>query len=236
MVLSAMKKANRQFFAKLWLLATPLILIGCGAQTQVKPGDPAYAPVMSLPEPPARPSSGSLFMAGNGLELFTDRKAHRVGDVITIVLNERTTAQKTSNVEVTKESDASFNAGPILGTNPSYKNLSLDTDLQQDREFTGEADADQSNSLQGNITVTVADVMPNGNLVVRGEKWMMLNRGDEYIRISGILRLEDVSPDNTAPSNRLANARISYSGTGELAESNQMGWLTRFFNNPVWPF
>lgn len=214
----------------------PSALIACNAHNPVKPGDPAYAPVMSLPTTHPKSQAGSLFFAGNGMELFTDRKANRVGDVITIVLNERTVSQKTNNISVKKESDASFNAGPILGTTPSYSNMSLDTDVQQDRDFTGEADADQSNSLQGNITVTVSDIMPNGNLVVRGEKWMMLNRGDEYIRISGILRPEDVTPENTVPSNRLANARISYSGTGELADSNQMGWLSKFFNSPVWPF
>lgn len=214
----------------------PLSLIACNAHNPVKPGDPAYAPVMSLPSATPKPQAGSLFLAGNGMELFNDRKANRVGDVITIVLDERTVSQKTNNVSVKKESDASFNAGPVLGTTPSYGNMSLDTDIQQDRDFTGEADADQSNSLQGNITVTVSDIMPNGNLVVRGEKWMMLNRGDEYIRISGILRPEDVTPENTVPSNRLANARISYSGTGELADSNQMGWLSKFFNSPVWPF
>ncbi|MGH1371940.1 MAG: flagellar basal body L-ring protein FlgH [Cellvibrionaceae bacterium] len=218
-----------------WALV-PLALVACNAHNPIKPGDPAYAPVMSLPSATPKPQSGSLFLAGNGMELFTDRKANRVGDVITIVLDERTVSQKTNNVSVKKESDASFNAGPILGTTPSYSNMSLDTDIQQDRDFTGEADADQSNSLQGNITVTVSDIMPNGNLVVRGEKWMTLNRGDEFIRISGILRPEDVTPQNTVPSNRLANARISYSGTGELADSNQMGWLSKFFNSPVWPF
>lgn len=218
-----------------WILL-PVLLAACNAHTPVKPGDPTYAPVMSLPTTIPKPQSGSLFLAGNGIELFTDRKANRIGDVITIVLDERTVSKKTNNVSVKKESDASFNAGPVLGTTPSYGNMSLDTNIQQDRDFTGEADADQSNSLQGNITVTVSDIMPNGNLVVRGEKWMMLNRGDEYIRISGILRPEDVTPENTVPSNRLANARISYGGTGELADSNQMGWLSKFFNSPVWPF
>jgi flagellar L-ring protein precursor FlgH len=217
-------------------LSVVVAVSGCAVSTPVKPGDPAYAPVMSLPQAQQQPQDGSLFLAGNGMQLFADRKATRVGDVITIVLDERTVSQKTNNVSISKESDASFNAGPILGTNPSYKNLSLDTDIQQDRDFEGEADADQSNSLQGNITVTVSDILPNGNLVVRGEKWMMLTRGDEYIRISGILRPEDVTPENTVPSNRLANARISYSGTGELADSSEMGWITKFFNSPVWPF
>lgn len=229
---------NTAISKKLFLPALVVVVTvsGCAVSTPVKPGDPAYAPVMSLPRAQQQPQEGSLFLAANGMQLFTDRKATRVGDVITVVLDERTVSQKSNNVSISKESDVSFNGGPILGTNPSLKNLSLDTDLQQDRDFEGEADADQSNSLQGNITVTVSDILPNGNLVVRGEKWMMLNRGDEYIRISGILRPEDVTPENTVPSNRLANARISYSGTGELANSSEMGWLTKFFNSPVWPF
>ncbi len=213
-----------------------LLASGCAVQTPVQPGDPAYAPVMAAPAHSPQPEAGSLYQPGYGLQLFGDRKAHRIGDVITVVLDERTVSQKTTNVSVKKESDASFNAGPVLGTTPSFKNMGLNTDLQQDRDFTGEADADQSNSLEGNISVTIADIQPNGNLIVRGEKWMTLNRGDEFIRISGVIRPEDINPDNTVLSNRLANARISYSGTGELANSNQMGWLNRFFNSPVWPF
>lgn len=222
------------FRPALWLLACALA--GCASQTPVRPGDPAYAPVMQVPERSAPPASGSLFQGGQGLELFADRKANRIGDIITVVLNERTVSQKTNNVSITKENDTDFDAGPLLGTTPSFKNLSLESDLAHDREFTGEADADQSNSLEGNISVTVADILPNGNLLVRGEKWMTLNRGDEYIRISGVIRPEDINPDNTVLSQRLANARISYSGTGELADSNRMGWLGRFFNSPVWPF
>lgn len=230
--------ANRipKLYLPTLLAIASLLLGGCVVQAPATPGDPAFAPVMALPQPQPVLESGSLFASGAGLQLFTDRKAHRIGDVITIVLDERTVSQKTNNINVKKESDASFNAGPVLGTIPSFKNFSLDTDVQHDRDFTGEADADQSNSLQGNITVTVAEILPNGNLSVRGEKWMTLNRGDEYIRISGMLRPEDINPDNTVLSNRLANARISYSGTGELAESSQMGWINKFFNSPIWPF
>ena len=130
-----------------------------------------------------------------------------------------------------------MDAGTLLGgASPSYKGLSLENNIAHDRSFDGSADADQSNSLEGNITVTVSEILPNGNLVVRGEKWITLNRGDEFIRISGIIRPEDIAPDNTIISTRLANAKISYSGKGELADSQQMGWLSRFFNGSYWPF
>ncbi len=104
------------------------------------------------------------------------------------------------------------------------------------REFESTGDADQSNSLSGNITVSIAEVLPNGVLRVRGEKWLTLNRGDEYIRLSGLVRPEDIAPDNTVQSTRLADARISYSGTGEVHDANAMGWLAKFFISPIWPF
>jgi flagellar L-ring protein precursor FlgH len=138
---------------------------------------------------------------------------------------------------VKKNSSADMNAGTLLGAaNPSYKGLSLENSIAHNRTFSGDADADQSNSLEGNITVTVAEILPNGNLIVRGEKWITLNRGDEFIRISGIIRPDDIAPDNTVVSTRLANAKISYSGTGTLADSQTMGWFSKFFNSGWWPF
>ncbi len=231
-----------QSLARLALIGVAMSLSACVIQAPAQPNDPAFAPVLGPGSVPPQPVAGSLYRQDYSLSLFDDRKAHRVGDIITIVLNERTSSTKSSKVEISKESDTQFaedptgTAGTLLGTQPSWKNLSALTDIQHDRDFTGEGDADQSNSLTGNITVTVADVLPNGNLVVRGEKWMTLNRGDEYIRISGIIRPEDVTPDNTIASQKLANARIAYSGTGEVADSGAMGWASRFFNHPLWPF
>ena len=93
-----------------------------------------------------------------------------------------------------------------------------------------------SNSLSGNITVTVHDVLPNGVLMVKGEKWLTLNQGDEYIRISGMVRPQDIGSDNTVESTKLADARIAYSGTGSVNDSNVMGWMSRFFIGAIWPF
>ena len=102
--------------------------------------------------------------------------------------------------------------------------------------FKGQAKAGQSNSLRGNISVSVVRVLPNGNLSVRGEKWLMLNEGNEYIRITGLVRSEDVNADNTVSSQRVANARIQYSGTGDFANTQERGWLSKFFNGPYSPF
>lgn len=211
-----------------------LIASGC-ASNKPMADDPAYAPTIAANMPVPQRTEGSLYQDTYGVSLFNDRKAHFVGDVITVTLSERTVSRKSSGVNTNKSSGVEFNAGPLLGVNPSLKGRELTTNLEQDRTFKGNADADQSNSLQGNITVTIAELLPNGNLVVRGEKWITLNRGDEFIRISGIVRPEDIAPDNTIVSTRLANAKISYSGSGELAATQKMGWLSRFFNSELWP-
>lgn len=223
---------------KLLLVLSVLVLSGCFGSSKPKPGDPYYAPTISAAQAMPQRTDGSLYQDTYGLSLFDDRKAHFVGDIITITLRESTVSKKSSNVSVKKDDSVVLNsgAGTLLGTDPSLKGLNFGTNVAQNRKFGGNSGADQSNSLQGNITVTVAEIMPNGNLVVRGEKWMTLNSGDEFIRISGIVRPDDVAPDNTIASTRLANAKISYSGTGSLADSQNMGWLAKFFNSPVWPF
>jgi flagellar L-ring protein precursor FlgH len=214
------------------------LLSCCGASNKPKPGDPYYAPTVSATQTMPQRTDGSLYQDAYGLSLFGDRKAHFVGDIITITLSESTVSKKSSNVSVKKDDSLVFNsgAGTLLGTDPGTKGINLGTNVAQNRKFGGNSGADQSNSLQGNITVTVAEILPNGNLMVRGEKWITLNSGDEFIRISGIVRPDDVAPDNTIVSTRLANAKISYSGTGALADSQQMGWLAKFFNSGLWPF
>lgn len=213
-----------------------LVLAGCSNTKRVVRDDPHYAPTVAGAHNIPHRTEGSLYQGAYGLNLFDDRKALRVGDIITITLNERTVSRKTAGVNTSKDSEINFNAGSVLGAPLTFRGNTMETDVQNSRNFSGNAGADQSNSLQGNITVTVAEVLPNGSLVVRGEKWMTLNRGDEFIRISGIVRPDDIAPDNTVPSTRLANAKISYSGTGSLADTQSMGWLSRFFNSEYWPF
>lgn len=227
-----------------FILLIGLSLSACESLMPVEPDDPNFAPVIAPTPPKPRPEEGSLFVANYGMSLFGNTNNHRIGDIITIVLNERTVSSKSSAVAVDKESEISLlenGLGTILGKDltkklPLLGEVTLPTNAAQDRNFAGDASADQSNRLQGNISVTITDVMPNGNLLVKGEKWMTLNRGDEYIRISGMLRPADIALSNEVPSTKLANARIAYSGTGELASSQEMGWLSKFFNSPFWPF
>jgi flagellar L-ring protein precursor FlgH len=219
-------------------------LSACESLLPIEPDDPSFAPVIAPTLTRPKPEEGSLFVANYGMSLFGNTNSHRIGDIITIVLDERTVSSKSSAVGIDKESEISLlenGLGTIFGKDltkkiPLFGEITLPTNVDQSRAFSGDASADQSNRLQGNISVTITDVMPNGNLLVKGEKWMTLNRGDEYIRISGMLRPADVTLSNTISSTKLANARIAYSGTGDLASSQEMGWLSKFFNSPYWPF
>lgn len=237
--------APRRTLRALFILATLLMLLSGCATVQRSPADsyrPAYPPVAA----PAPQNSGAIYQAAYNMPLFEDIKARRIGDTLTIVLQERTQASKDAKTETSKENDVRVDNPTLLGAplkfdtpllpHGSNRSSDLGTSLSSSKEFSGEGSSSQGNSLTGNITVTIADVLPNGNLVVRGEKWLTLNQGDEYIQISGIVRPFDIKTDNTVLSSQVADARITYSGKGTLADSNRMGWLARFFNSPVWPF
>lgn len=213
-----------------------LLLVGCASQPTPQPGDPHFAPIVMPSMPPVPATNGSLFSEHSAMQLFSDQKANRIGDLVTVVLSEQTVSNKSANVEVSKESDISLPSPTVFGAPITVGGNTLETGVSAERDFTGEADAAQSNSLRGNITVTVMDVWPNGTLVIRGEKWMTLNRGAELIRISGLVRPDDVSSDNEVLSTKIANAQITYTGTGELASSQTMGFMSRFFNSGYWPF
>lgn len=223
------------------------LLVGCVAPAP-KPNDPYYAPVLPRTPLPAAQNNGAIFQPGFGMDLYNDRKAFRVGDIITITLNEKTQASKNANSAVGKDSTANIGLtslfggsvsvdNPDVGLNPiNGSNLSLGAEYSASRDTKGDSKAGQSNSLTGSITVTVSEVLPNGILAVRGEKWLTLNTGDELVRISGMIRSDDIATDNTVASTRVADARITYSGTGAFADASQPGWLDRFFMSPLWPF
>jgi len=213
-----------------------LLSTACTIGPDEKPDDPEYAPVLAPAQVYPNPNPGGIYQQGYGESLFMDRRAAKVGDVITIQLTETTSTTKAAKSSVKKDSTMNFDDGTVLNTTPSLKSLALPTDITQSRDFDGDVSAQQNNTLNGTIAVTVYEVMPNGLLLVRGEKWMTLNRGEEFIRIRGLVRQEDIRPDNTIPSTKLADARITYSGSGELADASRQGWLGRFFNSKWWPF
>lgn len=220
------------------LLLVALGLQGCALNTpQPERQEPQYRPVWPSISKPQSASAGSLYSTSNNLTLFTDSRAREVGDVVTIVLEESTRSSKSAETSISKGTSNQILNPKVFG---SVIRGSGATDilnsLDSSTEFTGEGDSDQSNSLTGTISAVVAEVLPNGLLLVQGEKWFQLNRGEEYVRVSGLLRTQDIGADNSVSSQRLADARIAYSGTGAIAQSNQPGWLSRFFFGTVNPF
>ncbi|PVZ13742.1 MULTISPECIES: flagellar basal body L-ring protein FlgH [unclassified Pseudomonas] len=223
------------------LLVGSTLLGGCMSPPP-RPNDPYYAPVLPRTPLPAAANNGSIYQAGFDQNLYTDRKAFRVGDIITITLNEKMSASKSANSKVSKDSSNKMGltalfGGAVKGTNPiSGNGADLSVGYSGARSTDGDAKSAQANTLTGSITVTVADVLPNGIISVRGEKWLTLNTGEELVRIAGLIRADDIATDNTVSSTRVADARITYSGTGSFAEASQPGWLDRFFGSPYYPF
>ncbi|SDS67166.1 flagellar L-ring protein precursor FlgH [Halopseudomonas xinjiangensis] len=218
------------------LLAIAVVSLTACVQVPPRPDDPAYAPVLPRTPMPQELNNGAIYQPGFEMTLYDDRKAHRVGDIITITLTERTAARKSAESEMSKSSSVELANPTLLGNVVGAKGLDLGVNISGSRSANGESEANQSNSLTGSITVTVAEVLPNGILAVRGEKWITLNTGDELVRISGLVRSDDIGQDNTVLSTRVADARITYSGTGAFANSSQPGWLSQFFLSPLWPF
>jgi flagellar L-ring protein FlgH len=183
------------------------------------------------------PAAGTIYNPAGGFDLFMDLRARAVGDILTVDLVEKTDASKESSSSAGK--DTSIDTGiPTFGGRPITRNGRpiLSATAEASRSFDGSADASQSNQLTGSITVTVAERLPNGNLLVRGEKLININQGEEYIRLQGIVRPVDIGPKNSVASTKIADAKISYSGKGYLADSARPGFLSRFFNSPWFPF
>ena len=228
-------------FCSVLALAGVTFLAGC-VSPPPRPNDPYYAPVLPRTPLPAAANNGSIYQAGFEQNLYSDRKAFRIGDIITITLNEKTQASKNANSAIGKNSNTSIGLTSLFGGGLTTNNplgggdLSLDAGYSGSRATKGDSKAGQGNSLTGSITVTVADVLPNGIIAVRGEKWLTLNTGDELVRIAGMVRADDIATDNTVSSTRVADARITYSGTGAFADTSQPGWFDRFFLSPLFPF
>jgi flagellar L-ring protein precursor FlgH len=179
--------------------------------------------------PVAAPANGSIFQAQDGYAaLYEGNRARRVGDPLTIVLVERTAASKSASSGL--DSAGGFGLTPP-STGPLSSLLkSSDVGTSGKRNFKGTGSADQANSLSGEVTVTVAQVLPNGTMLVQGQKRVTLNRGDEFVSIKGLVRTVDISADNRVPSTRVADAQISYTGKGDVARASRQGWLSRFFS------
>jgi flagellar L-ring protein precursor FlgH len=214
----------------LLLGAAALMLAGCAARAPVNP--PGADDTLPLPRAAARGGvSGGVFNA-DAVPLTSDSRAFRVGDAVTVILQETTQASKRAGTSFDKKSNVGVSPLGLLGKTFGKTGL----DVSADRGFAGNSTSTQQNTLSGSLTVIVQEVLPNGLLRVAGEKGLTLNQGEEFLRLKGYLRAADIDADNQVSSLRVANARISYSAQGALADANAPGWLTRFFVGPWMPF
>jgi flagellar L-ring protein precursor FlgH len=216
-------------YSSLAATAVAVLLVGCASR----------APIAAAPDEDAVPVartaqrgvSGGVF-SSDALSLTSDARAYRVGDVVTVILQETTQASKRAGTSFNKGS--SVGVAPLGALGKTFGKTGFD--ISADRSFSGDSTSTQQNALSGALTVIVQEVLPNGLLRVAGEKNMILNQGEEFVRLKGYIRAADVDADNQVSSLRVANARIAYSAKGVLADANSAGWLTRFFTGPLMPF
>ena len=217
-----MRRSALLLFSSAALLSSPAL-----AGKKKEPVD--YTPTYSQPAPEGMAPNGGIFQAANGYAPLTSgARAAMVGDIITIQLVESTQASKSNAANMGRDGSIGLtppSTGPLSGIISATDIASSGT-----QTFKGTGAASQSNSLNGEITVTVAKLFPNGTMLVRGQKALTLNRGDEFIQIAGLVRQADITPDNKILSTRVADARITYSGKGEIARASRQGWLQRFFS------
>ena len=222
--------------AQLFVLAIASLLAG-GCATLQEDGGRDFEP--SWPDDAERPKAlpGAIFAQGTDVTLWNNVTARNVGDTLTIRLAESTEAEKSSTTTASKSSSAEL-TGPTVAGRPVTVNgvPVLEMGMDNKTDFAGNGAATQSNKLDGFITVTVFKRLSNGNLMVRGQKWVGINSGREFVRMQGIVRPSDIAPDNSVLSWRVADAYISYGGQGTVANASKPGWLFRFFNSPKTPF
>ena len=181
-------------------------------------------------------TEGAVYDGGGGL-FASDRRANNVGDIITITLEESMSAANSGSETTSKSDSYTFDLPEALfGPSSLIGKLFFPGGVKEDnlragttQAFTGSGTAAQANTLTGTLSVTVIRVYPNGNLQVKGERKLSYNSGTEYIRLSGVVRPEDISSGNTVSSTKVADAQISYTGTGDMNDSVTKGWLSRYF-------
>lgn len=206
-------------------LVSPAFAPAALAKSKPKPG---FEPALPAPAPAPRAADGSIFNASAGYApLYDGYRAHAVGDPLTIVLVETTSTSKSAGSKTQRAGSASITppaSGPLSFLKPDALNASSQS------SFNGQGNATQTSTLAGEVSVTIVEVRSNGTALVRGEKRLLLSQGQEWIQFSGIVRLADITADNTVASSRVADARIEYAGNGAVSRASREGWLSKFFN------
>jgi flagellar L-ring protein precursor FlgH len=219
------------------LAAIVYLLQGCATEPvdMVLRPSPDFQPVYPLASDRQKVATGGIYSNRQSDAWFGRGRNYQVGDIITVLLNESTQAARTQNTDVSRESKNSLPTGfntKIGSINPLFTGIDINNNNNSSK---GAGKADQKASLEGSVAVTVIEILANGNLMVRGEKKLGLTEGTEVIQVSGVIRPEDVGPNSTVQSRRLANAQIAYRGSGDLANATKAGWGTSLMHK-YWPF
>lgn len=210
--------------------AVLLVLPGCGSMNAhvrtVQPSTASQAP--AVVRPPAPPTPGAIFAAGSHRPLFEDLRARLAGDTLTIRIAEKTSASQSSNSSIDRQGavEGSISALPFVSAG-SFARASVSG--ASSNSFQGKGETGSDNVFTGDITVSVLEVLANGNLLVSGEKQVGLKGNVDVLRFSGIVNPRTIRPDNTVVSTQVADARLDFSGRGPVGEAQVMGWLSRFF-------
>jgi flagellar L-ring protein precursor FlgH len=216
--------------------ALALLLGGCASLSPTPPVDilPTTPPPIA-PQPQVQgPATGSLFHTASYRPAFEDRRARMVGDSVTVVIVENITASQKSSSTVDRSSgiEAGISALPFVGTAFTDKTK---LGASSSNTFAGKGGTESANTFTGSITATVVQVLPNGHLVVAGEKQIGVNQNVDVLRFSGTVDPRTLQPGSIVNSTQVANVRVESRGRGAQAEAQVTGWLGRFFNN-VTPF
>lgn len=212
-----------------FLCQTLLLSFTLSACNSVPPTN-VHQPMTMRPPVQTAPvaSNGSIYQASTIKPLFEDRRARNLGDTLTILLRETTTANTNSNAAVNRNGSISNNITSFSRVSPWVLRL-FDAEYENSLAFSGNGSASNNNNFNGSITVTVIDVYPNGNLLVSGEKQVAVGNETQYVRVSGVVNPTFLTLDNSIESTKVADARIEYKGSGQAADATVMGWLARFF-------
>ncbi|MGS2742022.1 flagellar basal body L-ring protein FlgH [Halomonas sp. LS-001] len=209
-----------------------MTVVGCAQVPRASVvGEQEQISIVDRPPPVA---NGSIYQVRRGYQpLFEDRRPRSIGDILTIVLDEDVSASKNSQSNANREGSAGLELEQLPDMLDALAEYGFNVSGNSD--FAGSGGSQASNSFTGTITVSVLEVMNNGNLRVRGEKQIAINQGTEFIRFAGVVNPRTITAQNTVPSTQVADARIEYVGDGYINEAQTMGWLQRFFLN-VSPF
>jgi flagellar L-ring protein precursor FlgH len=218
---------------RIYIIFILLLINGCATHveeainSEFKPLTPSFEEFNKVP-----PSNGSIY-SGSSAGLFSsDRRAHKVGDILSVTLSETFT----SNKAVTSASGKADTIGAEIGPTGIMRNFAgLGGSASKTNTFAGSMSTNQSNSLTGTVSATVVRVFPNGNLEIKGQKKLRITEGTEYIRLSGIIRPQDISAGNSVSSAKIAEAQIEYVGAGVLDSATKPGWGSQIFRS-ISPF